>query len=155
MGNLNAERDWGHAKDYVDAMWRMLQHSLPEDFVIATGKKTSVRDFCSMAFEAAGMTISFRGQGKKEVGIIDAFNNSDLKVKIGQTVVEVDSRYYRPTEVELLLGNATKAKEKLGWQPTYTLSEMVKEMVSKDLELFQQEVLLKRSGYSLTPNKES
>ncbi len=155
MGNLNAERDWGHAKDYVDAMWRMLQHSVPEDFVIATGKKTSVRDFCKMAFEAAGVVISFKGEGKKEVGIIDSVNNQALKVKVGQTVVEVDPRYYRPTEVELLLGNATKAKERLGWKPTYTLGEMVKEMVSKDLELFQQEVLLKNSGYSLTRNKES
>ena len=108
-----------------------------------------------MAFAAAGIVISFKGQGKKEVGIIDSVNNSDLKVKVGQTVVEVDSRYYRPTEVELLLGNATKAKEKLGWHPTYTLSEMVKEMVSKDLELFRQEVLLKGNGYSLTRNKES
>ena len=155
LGNLDAERDWGHAKDYVEAMWRMLQHSQPEDFVIATGKKTSVRDFCAMSFEAAGIVISFRDAGKKEVGIVEAVKNSDLKVKKGQTVIEIDDRYFRPTEVELLIGDATKAKEKLGWQPRHSLSDLVKEMVSRDLELFQQQILLKNGGYSLTRNKES
>ena len=150
LGNLNAERDWGHAKDYVEAMWRMMQHSQPEDFVIATGKKTSVRDFCAIAFKAAGVEIFFKGDGKKEVGIVEAVKNPDLKVKKGQTVIEIDERYFRPTEVELLIGDATKAKEKLGWQPQHSLGDLVNEMVSSDLELFQQEILLRKSGYSST-----
>lgn len=149
IGNLNAQRDWGHAKDYVDAMWRMLQQSVPEDYVVATGKTTSVRDFCSMAFGAAGITISFHGKDEKEVGIVEQVNNPDCRLKPGVTVIEVDSRYYRPTEVDLLIGDATKAKEKLGWQPRYTLADMVEEMVATDLEVFRRDILLKESGFKV------
>ncbi len=127
----------------------MLQHSQPEDFVVATGKKTSVREFCRMAFEAAGINVSFRGQGEKEIGIVDSVKNPEIKLKAGQTVVEIDPRYYRPTEVELLVGDATKAKEKLGWQPQYTLPELVNEMVVSDLELFQKDILLKEGGFTI------
>ncbi len=155
LGNLNAERDWGHAKDYVEAMWKMLQHSTPEDFVIATGIKTSVRQLCIMAFEAAGISISFRGKGAKEVGIVESVNNPTIKAKAGQTIIEIDPAYYRPTEVELLIGNAAKAKEKLGWQPTHTLQEMVDEMVHADLEEFRKAILLKEGGYSVLRPKES
>ncbi len=155
MGNLNAERDWGHAKDYVEAMWKMLQHDKPEDFVIATGIKTSVREFCAMAFKAAGINISFRGKGLKETGIIESISNPDVKAKVGQTVVEIDPRYHRPTEVELLLGNATKAKEKLGWQPKHTLKELVQEMVTSDLEEFRKELLLKGGGFKILRPRES
>jgi GDPmannose 4,6-dehydratase len=149
LGNLGAERDWGHAKDYVEVMWRMLQHSQPEDFVVATGKKTTVREFCRMAFEAAGVNVSFKGKNEKEIGIVEAVTNPEIKLNPGQTVVEIDPRYYRPTEVELLVGDASKAKEKLGWQPTYTLSELVKEMVASDLELFRKDILLKQGGFNI------
>lgn len=155
VGNLNAERDWGHAKDYVEAMWRMVQQSEPEDFVIATGKTTSVRDFCTMAFEAAGIKISFSGKDQKEVGIVEQVNNKDCKIKAGQTVVAVDARYYRPTEVDLLIGDATKAKEKLGWQPSYTLAALVNEMVTMDIEVFRRDILLKEGGFSVIRGTES
>ncbi len=155
LGNLDAERDWGHAKDYVDMMWRMLQHSEPEDFVIATGKKTSVRDFCKMAFDAAGITISFKGKGEKEIGIVENVKNPDVRVVPGQAIIEIDPRYYRPTEVELLIGDATKAKMKLGWEPTYTLAEMVNEMVASDLEIFKKEILLREGGYKVVRRSES
>lgn len=155
VGNLNAERDWGHAKDYVEAMWRMVQQSEPEDFVIATGKTTSVRDFCTMAFEAAGIKISFSGQDQKEVGIVERVNNKDCKIKPGQTVVAVDARYYRPTEVDLLIGDATKAKEKLGWQPSHTLAELVNEMVTTDIEVFRRDILLKEGGFTVIRGTES
>ena len=137
LGNLNAQRDWGHAKDYVDAMWRILQQEEPEDFVIATGVTTTVRDFTKMAFSEAGVELEFVGQGASEKGIIKSCNNEKYQLEAGKEVVAIDPNYFRPTEVELLIGDASKAKEKLGWQPKYTLKEMIKEMVFSDLETYK------------------
>jgi GDPmannose 4,6-dehydratase len=147
VGNLNAQRDWGHAKDYVDAMWRMLQQSTPEDYVIATGITTYVRDFITMAFAEVGAEIEFIGNGVDETGIIKSCSSTEF-MKPGQVVVCVDPKYFRPTEVELLIGDASKAKKQLGWEPQYTLAEMVKEMVAADLEVFKKEKLLKDAGYA-------
>ncbi len=155
IGNLNAERDWGHAKDYVDAMWRMLQQPSPEDFVIATGKKTSVRDFCKMAFAAAGIEIVFQGAGEKETAIVERVASHVSTAKPGQVVIQIDPRYYRPTEVDLLIGDASKAKAKLGWEPSHTLKELVDEMVKADLKLFEKDVLLKQEGYKVFRGAES
>jgi len=149
LGNLDAKRDWGHAKDYVEAMWLMLQQPEPEDFVIATGVTTSVRDFVKMAFGNAGVIVGFNGTGEKETGVVAAITNSGCKVNVGDVVVEIDPRYFRPTEVDLLLGDATKAKEKLGWVPKYNLEQLTKEMVDADLEYFRKQVLLKESGYKI------
>ena len=149
IGNLNAQRDWGHAKDYVEAMWKMLQQPEAEDYVIATGKTTTVRDFCVMAFAAAGIEVAFKGSGDKEQGIVVRGNNPEADVKPGQVVVEVDPRYFRPTEVDLLIGDATKAKTKLGWSPTHTLESMVNEMVVADLEVFRRDLHLKQGGYDV------
>ena len=149
LGNLDAKRDWGHAKDYVEAMWLMLQQPVAEDFVIATGVTTSVRDFVKMSFQHAGITVTFDGEGVEEKGIITEVSNAECKAKVGDVVVEVDPRYFRPTEVDLLLGDATKAKEKLGWVPKYSLCELVKEMVDSDIEHFRKELLLKQSGYRI------
>jgi GDPmannose 4,6-dehydratase len=135
LGNLDAQRDWGHAKDYVDAMWRILQQDEPEDFVIATGITTRVRDFIKMAFDEVGITLKFVGEGVNEKGIITACDNEEYQVELGKVVVAVDPAYFRPTEVELLIGDATKAKTKLGWQPKYDLASLVKEMMAGDLEL--------------------
>ena len=137
LGNLDAQRDWGHAKDYVEGMWRILQHDTPEDFVLATGRTTYIRDFVRMAFAEVGVELEFKGKGENEVAIVVS-NSGENQIDIGQEVLAVDPEYYRPTEVELLIGDATKAKEKLGWEPTYTLEEMVKEMVSEDLKEFSQ-----------------
>ncbi|HEX6334863.1 MAG TPA: GDP-mannose 4,6-dehydratase [Flavisolibacter sp.] len=147
LGNLDAHRDWGHARDYVQAMWLMLQQDVPEDFVIATGVTTSVREFVRMAFAHAGVEVTFRGSGREEVGVVVSVSSPDIKLKPGEVVVEVDERYFRPTEVAFLLGDATKAKEKLGWTPQYSLEQLVREMVDADIELFSREVLLKESGY--------
>ena len=147
LGNLGAKRDWGHAKDYVEAMWLMLQQPEPEDFVIATGVTTSVRDFVKLAFAHAGVEVTFEGEGEKERGIVTRVLNPECKVTAGDVVVEVDKRYFRPTEVDLLLGDATKAKEKMGWVPKYTLDELAKEMVISDIAHFRKEVLLNESGY--------
>lgn len=147
VGNLNAQRDWGHAKDYVDAMWRMLQQSKPEDYVIATGITTYVRDFIKMAFAEVGAEVEFKGNGVDEIGVIKSSTNSDF-MKPGQVVVCVDPKYFRPTEVELLIGDASKARKQLGWEPQYTLAEMVKEMIVADLEVFKKEKLLKDAGYA-------
>ncbi|MCO4824019.1 MAG: GDP-mannose 4,6-dehydratase [Amylibacter sp.] len=130
LGNLNAQRDWGHAKDYVEGMWRIVQHDEPEDFVLATGETHTVRSFVDKAFAAIGVTLDWRGEGVDEKGFDAA---------TGTCLVEVDSRYFRPTEVELLIGDPTKAKEKLGWEATITLSEMVAEMVTHDLDVVQRE----------------
>jgi len=137
LGNMDAQRDWGHAKDYVKAMWLMLQQDEAEDFVIATGVTTRVREFVRMAFQTAGITLRFEGKGEKEVAIVQACSNPDLKVKIGQIVVKIDPAYYRPTEVELLIGDPSKAKAKLDWEPEYTLQSLVEEMVENDFELFK------------------
>ena len=147
LGNLSAKRDWGHAKDYVEAMWLMLQQDEPEDFVIATGVTTSVRDFVMMAFAHAGVEVSFSGTGEDEKGIVTAVHQPDVCVKIGDVVVEVDKRYFRPTEVDLLLGDATKARTKLGWVPKCTVEQLAKEMVASDIEHFRKDVLLKEQGY--------
>jgi GDPmannose 4,6-dehydratase len=136
LGNLDAKRDWGHAKDYVKAMWLMLQQEKPEDYVIATGITTSIRDFVKMAFAEVGIEIDFYGEGVNEIGVVKKCNDERYQVEIGQTVVSVDPVYFRPTEVELLIGDATKANTQLGWKPEYSLEAMVAEMVQGDLEIF-------------------
>jgi GDPmannose 4,6-dehydratase len=148
LGNMNSKRDWGHAKDYVEAMYLILQQETPEDFVIATGITTEIRDFVRMAFGEVGIEIEFEGEKENEVGKIAACNG-EYQVPVGTTVIKVDPRYYRPTEVELLIGDPTKANEKLGWKPKYTLEDLVKEMVASDLECFRKEVLLKDSGFAI------
>ncbi len=135
LGNLNALRDWGHAKDYVEAMWRMLQQETPEDFIIATGKTTSIRDFVRMAFQEIGVTLTFEGSQENEIAKVQACSNPAYQLEIGKVVVRVDPSYYRPTEVDLLLGDPTKAKTQLGWTPEYDLASLVKEMVLSDLRL--------------------
>jgi GDPmannose 4,6-dehydratase len=147
LGNLDAKRDWGHAKDYVEAMWLILQQPEPEDYVIATGVTTPVRDFVRMAFAEVGVEIEFKGSGKKETAVVAACNNPDYKLPIGKEVVIVDEEYYRPTEVDLLIGDASKANKKLGWKPKYDLSMLVKEMVEADVNIFKKEKLLKESGF--------
>jgi GDPmannose 4,6-dehydratase len=134
LGNLDARRDWGHAKDYVEAMWRILQQDKPEDFVIATGITTTVRDFIQLAFGEVGITLEFKGEGVEEAGIVTACNNAQYQLPVGKAVVAVDPEYFRPTEVELLIGDATKANTKLGWKPKYDLAGLVKEMVASDLK---------------------
>ena len=134
MGNLDARRDWGHAKDYVEAMWRILQQDEAEDFVIATGVTTSVRDFIRMAFGEVGIQIEFRGEGVEEKGYIAGCTNPDYQLETGREVVSIDPAYFRPTEVELLIGDATKARTKLGWIPKYDLPTLVKEMMESDLK---------------------
>jgi len=149
IGNLDAKRDWGHAKDYVEAMYLILQQDQPEDYVIATGITTSVRDFIKMAFGEVGIEIEFKGKEEKEVGIVVACNDPSYMVETGKEVVAVDPAYYRPTEVDLLVGDPTKAQTQLGWKPAYDLSMLVSEMVASDVEIFQREKLLKDSGYSI------
>lgn len=138
LGNLDARRDWGHAKDYVEAMWRILQQDVAEDFVIATGITTPVRDFVRMAFDELGIELAFTGTGADEVAIVTACRNKEYALPIGKEVVAVDPAYFRPTEVDLLIGDPGKANSKLGWYPKYTLPELVKEMVQEDVELFRQ-----------------
>lgn len=133
LGNLNAQRDWGHAKDYVEAMWLMLQQEKPDDYVVATGKTTSVRDFVKMAFEEVGVELAFQGEGEQEVALVKACHNPLYQLPKGQVVVRIDPKYYRPTEVELLIGDPTKAKTVLGWEPRYDVQALVKEMVESDL----------------------
>lgn len=149
MGNLGAQRDWGHAKDYVEAMWLILQQEKPEDFVIATGITTAVRDFIRMAFTEVGVEIEFTGEGVNEKGIVKSVNLPDSPLKPGQEVVSVDPRYFRPTEVDLLIGNPTKAQTQLNWKPKYDLPMLVKEMVAADVELFRREKLLKEAGFKV------
>jgi GDPmannose 4,6-dehydratase len=147
LGNLDAQRDWGHAKDYVEAMYLMLQQETPEDYVIATGVTTTVREFVRMAFAEAGITIAFEGNGINERGYVVSCSNPDFLVEPGKEIIAVDEKYFRPTEVELLIGDPTKSKTKLGWKPKYELKDLVKEMVIADIELFEKEKLLKDSGY--------
>lgn len=135
LGNLNAQRDWGHAKDYVEAMWRILQQDVAEDYVIATGKTTCVRDFVRMAFAEAGIELSFEGENENEVAVVTKCNNPDYQLEIGKTVVKIDPQYYRPTEVDILIGDPTKSKTQLGWEPKYDLQGLVKEMMQEDLKL--------------------
>jgi GDPmannose 4,6-dehydratase len=147
LGNLDARRDWGHAKDYVEAMWLMLQQPIPEDFVIATGVSRSVRDFVKLAFYHAGVEIEFQGKGKKEKGTVVNVSSPEYKIQKGDLVVEIDERYFRPTEVDYLLGDASKARDKLGWMPKYNLDQLVIEMLESDIDHFRKEVLLKESGF--------
>ncbi len=147
LGNLSAKRDWGHAKDYVKAMYLMLQQNEPEDFVIATGVTTEIRDMLKIAFLQVGIEITFTGKGEKERGIIEKCNNPKYQLETGKIVVEVDKRYYRPTEVDLLIGDSTKAREKLGWIPEYDLQTLIKEMVESDLKQAEKEVHLRNGGY--------
>jgi GDPmannose 4,6-dehydratase len=147
LGNLSAQRDWGHAKDYVEAMWLMLQQKQAEDFVIATGITTSVREFVKTAFAHAGVEIAFEGKDEKEKAIVTKVADPDIHLVKGDVVVEVDKRYFRPTEVDILQGDASKAKQKLGWSPKYRLNDLIKEMVRADIEHFRKDVILKESGY--------
>ena len=147
LGNLNSRRDWGHAKDYVEAMYLILQQEKPEDFVIATGITTSIRDFVIMAFREAGIELAFKGEKENETAEVLSSDHNNLKP--GTKVIKVDPRYFRPTEVDLLIGDASKALEKLGWKPKYTLPELVKEMVQSDLDLFKSNLLLKESGFTI------
>ncbi|MCD8739763.1 GDP-mannose 4,6-dehydratase [Mucilaginibacter roseus] len=149
LGNLDARRDWGHAKDYVEAMWRILQQDKPEDFVIATGITTTVRDFIKMAFAELGIDIEFKGEGVNERGYVVACSNVDYLVEVGKEIVAVDPAYFRPTEVELLIGDPTKAKEKLGWEIKYSLDMLVSDMVQADVTLFKKERILKELGYEI------
>ena len=150
MGNMDALRDWGHAKDYVRMQWMMLQQDKPEDFVIATGKQYSVREFITWSAAELGITLKFEGEGTSEEGIVAAVDG-DLApaVSVGDTIVRVDSRYFRPAEVETLLGDPTKAKEKLGWVPEITAQEMCAEMVAEDLKIARRSALLKKHGLEL------
>lgn len=157
IGNLDAKRDWGHARDYVEVMWKILQHETAEDWVIATGVTTSVRDFIRMAFAETGVGLHFTGQGQDEVGIIDLIDEAAFEQAVhqvcpftpGEVVVRVDPNYFRPTEVDLLVGDATKAREKLGWTPKHDVASLCKEMVLADLELCQRVALLKRGGFDV------
>ncbi len=150
LGNMDAKRDWGHAKDYVEAMWLIMQQDVPEDFVIATGVTTTVRDFVKMAFAEVGAVLEFRGEGVEEKGYVVASNNPDFPIEIGKEVVAVDAAYFRPTEVDLLIGDPTKSKTKLGWVPKYDLPMLVNDMMTSDVRLFQREKLLKESGFDVT-----
>ena len=137
LGNLNSQRDWGHAKDYVEAMWRILQQDAAEDYVIATGITTYIRDFVRLSFAEAGIKLAFEGKNENEIAKIVACNHPDYQLPIGTVVVRVDSQYYRPTEVDLLIGDPTKSKTQLGWVPQYDLAGLVKEMVESDLEILK------------------
>ena len=163
MGNLDAQRDWGHAKDYVEAMWRVLQQDTAEDYVIATGITTRVRDFIKMAFNEVGFTIRFEGEGVNEIGVLESIDADKYKVamgnefyineiqlpKIGAVIVKVDPKYFRPTEVDLLIGDPSKSKTKLGWQPKYDLKMLVEEMISSDVKLFQRDIHLVAGGHKI------
>ncbi|HZK65324.1 MAG TPA: GDP-mannose 4,6-dehydratase [Puia sp.] len=149
LGNLNALRDWGHARDYVEAMWLILQQEKAEDFVIATGVTTTVRDFVKLAFEEIGIGLEFKGKDDQEYAEIISCTNPDYQLEIGRKVVSVDSKYFRPTEVDLLIGDASKAYQKLGWKPKYDLAALVKEMVQADVDLFRREKILRESGFSI------
>jgi GDPmannose 4,6-dehydratase len=145
LGNLDAERDWGHAKDYVEGMWRILQHSEPDDFVLATGRKISVRKFAELAFQHVGINIEWKGKGVDEVGIDS---------KTGKVIIKIDPTYFRPAEVDLLVGDYSKAKKLLGWEPKHTVEELCKEMVLADLELFKRDKYLLEGGHKIFHQQE-
>lgn len=151
MGNLDAKRDWGHARDYVEAMYRILQQDQPDDFVIATGVTTTVREFLYKAFLHAGIEISFRGVGVNEEGVVEKVDTqlTHCLVKPGDVVVAIDSRYFRPTEVDILLGDATKARTVLNWQPKYDVDSLLREMVDADLVVMQKDHHLKKGGFKV------
>ncbi|MCX2481819.1 GDP-mannose 4,6-dehydratase [Pedobacter sp. MC2016-15] len=162
LGNLSAQRDWGHAKDYIEAMWLILQQDVAEDYVIATGVTTTVRDFVRMSFAELGITINFTGEGVEEVGSISSIDEkvaTDLglnlaELKVGTEVVKVDPAYFRPTEVDLLLGDPTKSKTKLGWEPKYDLPLLVKDMIQSDLQLMKKDEYLRLGGFKTLNNFE-
>lgn len=143
MGNIDSQRDWGHAKDYVEAMWLILQQETPEDFVISTGVTTPVREFIRMAFQEVGVELEFKGEGVEEIAVVASSKFTEYTFQVGQIVVKIDPAYFRPTEVDLLIGDNTKAKTKLGWEPKYTLEMLIKEMMDSDLEIFKKEKYLK------------
>ena len=149
LGNLDAKRDWGHAKDYIEAMWLILQQDVAEDYVIATGITTTVRDFVKMAFAEVGVTLEFKGAEDKEEGFVVSCSNPDFQLPIGKKVLAVDPKYYRPTEVELLIGDPTKSQTKLGWKPKYDLPALVKEMVAADLDYFQNQPVFNKAGIKI------
>jgi len=168
LGNLSAKRDWGHAKDYVEVMWKILQYEKPEDWVIATGRTTEIREFVRLAGKYLGINVRFEGEGVNEKGIVESIDEEQLKSilqkasvahpesiisqaksLVGKDIINVDPKYFRPTEVDLLLGDASKAKEKLGWEPKITLEEMTKEMVENDLKENYQELVLKQCGFEV------
>ena len=149
LGNLDAQRDWGHAKDYVRMMWMILQAEEAEDWVIATGKTTKVRDFVKMSFAEVGITLKFIGNGVDEKAYVQSCSNTDFQLEEGKEVLAVDPKYFRPTEVELLIGDATKANTKLGWTPEYDLQDLVKEMMESDVKLMQKETHLQDGGYNI------
>jgi len=147
LGNIDSKRDWGHAKDYIKAMWLILQQDKPEDYVIATGVTTTVRDFVKMSFNELGIELEFIGKEENETAIVKSCSNPNFNIEIGKTVLKIDPRYYRPTEVELLIGDPTKSKEKLGWVPEYDLAALVKDMMTSDIKLMQKDKYLKDGGY--------
>ncbi len=149
LGNLDAKRDWGHAKDYVEAMWLILQQEKPEDYVIATGKMTSVREFVVRAFENVGIELEFLGEGREETAKVKKCHHKDFQIPVGQEVLSIDQRYFRPTEVDLLLGDPAKALKKLGWKPKYDIDALIKEMVFSDLDLMKREHFLKKGGFDI------
>ncbi len=149
LGNLDAKRDWGHAKDYVEAMWLMLQQEKPEDFVIATGITTPVRDFVRMAFQEVGIELAFEGEGVNEIGKVVKCSNSEYQIAEGTVVVAVDEAYFRPTEVDLLIGDPKKANQKLNWKPKYDLPMLVKDMVAADVSLFKRDKYLQDGGHRI------
>ncbi len=149
LGNMDAKRDWGHARDYVDAMWRILQQAEPEDFVIATGVTTTVRDFVKKSFKELGIEIAFKGKGVDEQGVVLRCEHPEYQLKEGQTVVRIDPVYYRPTEVDLLIGDAGKARKKLGWNPGYDLDALVRDMIHSDIELFKRDKFLLKGGHKV------
>ena len=154
MGNLDSKRDWGHAKDYVKGMWLMLQQDKPEDFVLATGETTTIRDFIRMSFNHIGVELEFKGSGVEEQGLVSKIHNSEVKLKEGQVVVKIDPKYFRPTEVDLLIGDPTKAKTKMGWQPEYDLKALVTEMMESDLQLFEKDKYLLDGGHQILKQAE-
>lgn len=154
LGNLDAKRDWGHAKDYIEAMWLMLQQDVPEDYVIATGITTSVRDFVLKSFEEVGITLEFEGEREKEVGKVVKCTNPEFNLPTGKVVIKIDPEYYRPTEVDLLVGDASKAKQKLAWSPQTKLDQLIKEMVASDVLLFKKDLAVKALGHDALISKE-
>jgi len=165
IGNMDSKRDWGHAKDYVEAMWRILQQEEPEDFVIATGVTTTVREFILAAFAEVGIQLRFKGEGVEEIGIIDSIDKtkyekqtglsaSAFQLSSGEAIIEVDPAYFRPTEVELLIGDPTKSKKKLGWEPKYDLQALLEDMMQADVKLFRKDLDLKEAGHKILKQAE-
>jgi GDPmannose 4,6-dehydratase len=149
LGNLDAKRDWGHAKDYVELMWKILQHDVAEDWVIATGVTTSVRDFVVMSFREIGIELEFRGEGLNEIGSVASKSDENIPLNVGDEVIFVDPRYFRPTEVEMLIGDASKAMNQLNWKPKYDLAMLCSEMVRADIKLFERDQFLKQAGFDI------